>query len=119
MRYARNAKTGCSPVQGLSALLTPQQVSKFVQKAVIELKLRQAALSQSLENQQWEISAEEAHRIKSTVGLFSADSLVKSLDLIESGEDETILTPAFRQSLAAQCEELIDGLERYLNDCPA
>ena len=103
-----------SPVDGLSSLLTPAQVSKFAQKAVAELKLGQASLKSSLENKQWETSAKQAHRLKSTMGIFSADSLVSSLDLIESGQQSVISLPEFTRSLMTQCDDLIESLESYL-----
>lgn len=107
-----------SPVDSLSSLLTPAQVSKFAQKSLAELKFGQASLKSSLENKQWETSAKQAHRLKSTMGLFSADSLVASLDLIESGQEAVIGLPKFIQSLMSQCEELVEGLESYLATVP-
>ena len=114
MKSSNNINTGESAVEGLSELLTPPQIAKMAQKAVVELKLGQASLQSSLENKQWKTSAKQAHRLKSTLGLFTASSLVRSLDLIESGNDEQIHLPEFRQKIIGQCEALIDNLESYL-----
>ena len=115
MTASQGVKASASPVEGLSSLLTPSQVAKFVQKAIVELKLGQASLTLSLENQQWEASAKQAHKLKSTLCLFSADSLVKALDLIES-DNEVIRLPDFKQSVIIQSEELINSLESYLSN---
>lgn len=114
MTSSKDTNAGYSSIENLSALLTPPQVSKFVQKAVPELKLGQAALQQSLEGQQWKAAAKQAHRLKSTISLFSADSLVTSLDLIESGNLAVIQPSTFSESLMTQCQQLIDNLESYL-----
>jgi len=87
----------------LSELLTPQQVANFLKKAIPELKLAQASLRQSLENQQWKDASKQAHRLKSTISLLSADSLVNNLDLIESGDNAVIHSPEFRELVASQC----------------
>ncbi len=117
MKAPKNINTCETAIEGLSALLTPDQISTIAQKAVIELKLGQASLETSLENQQWEASAKQAHRLKSTIGLFTANSLAKSLDLIESGNDGQIHLPEFREEVVAQCEALIKNLEQFLANC--
>ena len=99
----------------LSELLTPQQVVNFLKKAIPELKLSQASLRQSLENQQWGTATKQAHRLKSTISLLSADSLVSNLDLIESGHDSNIRSPEFRELVVDQCQQLVDTLEQYLS----
>ena len=110
MKSAGKGDVGSSSIVGLSSLLTPPQLSKFVQKALPELKLGQASLQQSLKGKQWDAAATQAHKLKSAISLFSAHGLVKSLDAVESG-DESIQLSAFRQSLKAQCQQLIDNLE--------
>lgn len=117
MKSSNNVNSDASVVEGLSTLLTPSQISKMAQKALVELKLGQVSLKSSLENQQWKTSAKQAHRLKSTLGLLTAKSLVQSLDLIESGNDEQIHLPEFRQKVITQCEALIDNLENYLANC--
>lgn len=99
----------------LSELLTPQQVANFLKKAIPELKLAQASLRQSLENQQWKVATQQAHRLKSTISLLSADSLVGNLDLIESGNDSRIRSPEFRELVTEQCQQLVETLEQYLS----
>lgn len=115
MITSQGAKASTSPVEGLSSLLTPSQVSRFVQKSIEELKLGQVSLTLSLENQQWQASAKQAHKLKSTICLFSANSLVEALDLIESDSEEIRMSD-FKQSLIFQFEELINSLESYLSN---
>ena len=114
MTSSKNTNAGHSSIKNLSALLTPPQVSTFIQKAIPELKLGQTSLLLSLESQQWKTAAKQAHKLKSTIRLFSADSLVNSLDLIESSHQDVIQTANFKQSFEAQCQQLIDNLENYL-----
>ena len=106
-------KASDSPVSGLSAMLTPTQVNRFAQKALVELRLGQASLVLSLESGQIADAANQAHKLKSTISLFSAESLVNSLDLIEAG-DSDIYLQEFRKALSTQCEELVKALEIYL-----
>ena len=113
MTPSKNTNTGHSSLENINTLLTPPQVSKFIQKAVPELKLGQASLKLSLESEQWKSAAKQAHRLKSTISLFLADNLVNSLDLIESGDQSVIQTSNFKQSFEAQCQRLIDELENY------
>ena len=115
MKLTHTTNTGCAPVENLSSLLTPPQVFKFVQKAIPELKLGQASLKQSLENQQWKTATKQAHRLKSTISLLSADNLVHNLDLIESGKDTIIQSSEFRDLVVNQCLQLVESLETYLN----
>ena len=114
MSMIQGMRGNASPVDDLNSILTRGQVQEFTKKAIVELKLGQASLELSLAGQQSEAAAKQAHKLKSTMSLFSANSLVKSLDLIESGVDPAIYLPEFRESLMIQCEELVDGLERYL-----
>lgn len=116
MKLSQTANTNYAPIENLSAILTPPQVFMFIKKAVPELKLGQASLQQSLENQQWKAATKQAHRLKSTISLLSADSLVNSLDLIESGNDVVIQSPEFRESVITLCQQLVDSLEHYLNN---
>jgi len=105
-----------SPVESLSSVLTAEQISTFIQKAIPSLKLAQTSLQLSLETHLWEDAAKQAHQLKSTVGLFSVDELVESLDLIEAGNAEVTASPEFRKSFMDQCQDLIDRLERYLRN---
>lgn len=100
----------------ISSLLTPEQVLKFIQKSVPELKSIQISLQQSLELRQWEDAARQAHRLKSAISLLSANSLVISLDLIESGDSVMIESCKFKASLMIQFQQLIDDLESYLGN---
>lgn len=113
MKSSRRLDASYSFIKNLSLMLTPQQVFKFVEKTAPELRLGQSSLEQSLDSQQWEVAAQQAHQLKSAISLFSADSLVNSLDAIEAG-NEAIQLPAFKDNLGVQCQELIDNLDNYL-----
>lgn len=115
MTLSNATNTGCTPVEELSALLSPPQVARFARKAIPELRQGQAALLQSLENQHWKAAAQQAHKLKSTMCLLSANNLVNNLDLIESGDNPVIQSPEFRASVANQCQQLINGLDAYLS----
>ncbi|MGB1310814.1 MAG: Hpt domain-containing protein, partial [Leucothrix sp.] len=107
MTPKQSANSERSPIESLSAILTPQQVSHFVKKAVPDLKLATQSLQESLEQQRWDEAAEHAHRLKSTISLFCVDALVESLDSIEEGRSEVIQLPEFTDNLVAQCQQLI------------
>jgi len=114
MTFSQDPESDYSAIESLSSVLTPQQVFNFLEKSVPELKKGQGSLEQSLANRRWEAAAKQAHRLKSTISLLTAESLVESLDLIESGTDPMIQSPDFRESIVAQCQQLIDNLESYL-----
>ena len=114
MKPTEHPESDGSVVAQLSLLLTPPQVRNFAAKALTELSRGQASLLYSLENKQWKACADQAHRLKSAMGLLSAQKLVESLDLIESGRVEDFDSPAFRQALTAQYDRLINELSRYL-----
>lgn len=116
MATSQTNNTERAQIGPLSELLTHQQVVKFLKKAIPELKLGQAAIRQSLENQQWGTATKQAHRLKSTISLLSAHSLVSNLDLIESGNDSNIRSPEFRELVVSQCQQLVDSLEQYLSN---
>lgn len=105
-----------SPIGDISSLLTPEQVVKFIRKAVPDLKLSKSTILLALEKQQWKVAAKQAHSLKSTISLFSSDNLVISLDLIESSNFQIIKSPEFKKSLITQYQDLIDNLENYLAD---
>jgi len=114
MTDPQDSNSDYAVIESLSSMLTPAQVFKFLEKSVPELEQGQGEIKQALENQEWEVAAEQAHRLKSTIGLLSVDSLVVSLDLIEAGDTAVIQSPEFRGSFVTECQQLIDSLESYL-----
>jgi outer membrane receptor for monomeric catechols len=94
--------------------LTRKQLLRFIKMARPEINSHYLVLSDLLKKQQWSLAKTQAHKLKTTISLFSQTDLVVSLDSIEAKNINVINTPAFQTNLGQQYQSLLDSIDDLL-----